>query len=165
MLGFRPEPPTGYGRLITAQLVDASTGAHLWADRFDGALEDVFDLQDRITESVVGALQPTLRQAEIERTRRKTPASLDAYDYYLRGEQAARSGFLPRLRQALEFFAKAETLDPNFAEAFAADAPPARLAFYAPGTGAAAPDTHRTLPRLAALRERSREYRLKVSVE
>lgn len=69
---------------ITGQLIDATTGAHLWADRFDGGLEDVFDLQDKITEKVVGAIEPTLRKAEIERARRKPPESLDAYDLYLR---------------------------------------------------------------------------------
>ena len=75
---------------ITGQLIDAATRAHLWADRFDGALEDVFDLQDRITDSVVGALLPTLRMAEMQRSRRKPPASLDAYDYVLRALRAHR---------------------------------------------------------------------------
>ena len=70
---------------ITGQLIDASTGAHLWADRFDGALEDIFDLQDQVTASVVGAIAPKLEQAEIERTKRKPTENLDAYDYYLRG--------------------------------------------------------------------------------
>jgi TolB-like protein len=63
---------------ITGQLVDATTGAHLWADRFDGGLEDIFDLQDRITASVVGAITPKLDQAEIERAKRKPTESLDA---------------------------------------------------------------------------------------
>ena len=70
---------------ITGQLIDAATGAHLWADRFDGALEDIFDLQDQVTASVVGAIAPKLEQAEIERAKRKPTESLDAYDYYLRG--------------------------------------------------------------------------------
>ena len=70
---------------ITGQLIDTSTGAHLWADRFDGALEDIFDLQDQVTASVVDAIAPKLEQAEIERTRRKPTENLDAYDYYLRG--------------------------------------------------------------------------------
>jgi adenylate cyclase len=65
---------------ITAQLIDATTGAHLWADRYDGAVDDIFDLQDRITTSVVGAIQPSIRAAEIERARRKRPDSLNAYD-------------------------------------------------------------------------------------
>lgn len=69
---------------ITGQLIEASTGGHLWADRFDGGLEDVFDLQDRITAKVVGAIEPTLRKAEIERARRKPVENLDAYDLYLR---------------------------------------------------------------------------------
>ena len=70
---------------ITGQLIDASTGAHLWAERFDGGLEDIFDLQDQVTASVVGAIAPRLEQAEIERAKRKPTESLDAYDYYLRG--------------------------------------------------------------------------------
>ena len=69
---------------ITGQLIDTSTGAHLWADRFDGALEDIFDLQDQVTASVVGAIAPKLEQAEIERAKRKPTENLDAYDYYLR---------------------------------------------------------------------------------
>ena len=69
---------------ITGQLIDTATGAHLWADRFDGALEDIFDLQDQVTASVVGAIAPKLEQAEIERTKRKPTENLDAYDYYLR---------------------------------------------------------------------------------
>jgi adenylate cyclase len=69
---------------ITGQLIDASSGAHLWADRFDGALDDIFNLQDQVTVSVVGAIAPKLEQAEIERARRKRPDSLDAYDLLLR---------------------------------------------------------------------------------
>src|SRR5437870_13393011 len=70
---------------ITGQLIDTATGAHLWADRFDGRLEDVFDLQDQVTTNVVGAIAPTLQRAEIERAKRKPTESLDAYDYFLRG--------------------------------------------------------------------------------
>jgi TolB-like protein len=70
---------------ITGQLIEASTSAHLWADRFDGALEDVFELQDRVTSSVVAAIAPKVEQAEIERSKRKPTNNLDAYDYYLRG--------------------------------------------------------------------------------
>jgi TolB-like protein/two-component SAPR family response regulator len=70
---------------IAGQLIDAASGAHLWADRFEGGLEDVFDLQDQVTTSVISAIAPRLEQAEIERARRKPPASLDAYDYFLRG--------------------------------------------------------------------------------
>src|SRR6516225_8844889 len=69
---------------IAAQLIDANSGAHLWADRFDGVLADVFDLQDSLTSSVVGAIGPRLMSAEVERAQRKRAASLDAYDLYLR---------------------------------------------------------------------------------
>ena len=69
---------------ITGQLIDAKTGAHVWAERYDGTLDDIFELQDRITASVVGAIEPNLRRAEIDRAKRKRPDSLDAYDCYLR---------------------------------------------------------------------------------
>jgi len=69
---------------ISGQLVEAETGTHVWADRFDGDLADVFALQDRVTDSIVRVIAPTLRHAEIERVKRKPPASLDAYDLYLR---------------------------------------------------------------------------------
>jgi adenylate cyclase len=69
---------------IVAQLVDAVTGAHLWAEQYDGRTEDVFDLQDQITASVVGAIQPSVRAAEIERAKRKRPDNLDAYDLVMR---------------------------------------------------------------------------------
>ena len=75
---------------ITGQLVDAATGAHLWADRFDGTLEDVFDLQDQVTASVVAAIQPNLLKAEIERAQRKPTENLQAYDLH-----AARVASLP----------------------------------------------------------------------
>src|SRR5262249_43996122 len=70
---------------IAGQLVDSSLGSHLWADRFDGSLDDVFELQDQMTRKVVAAIAPKLEQAEIERSRRKPTTRLDAYDYYLRG--------------------------------------------------------------------------------
>src|SRR5262249_36384815 len=70
---------------ITGQLIDAATGAHLWAERFESSLDDLFELQDQMTTSVVGALAPHLERAEIERARRKPAENLDAYDYYLRG--------------------------------------------------------------------------------
>src|SRR5262249_16664549 len=70
---------------ITGQLVDATTGAHIWADRFDGALDDIFELQDQVAASVAGgAIEPRLRRSEIERASRKPTASLTAYDFYLR---------------------------------------------------------------------------------
>ena len=69
---------------ITGQMIDASTGTHLWADRFDGALQDIFDLQDRVTAKVVGEIAPRLEQVEMERAKRKQTENLDAYDYFLR---------------------------------------------------------------------------------
>jgi TolB-like protein len=77
---------------ITGQLVDAETGGHLWAERYEGALDDVFQLQDRITESVVGAMARELERAEIERAKRKPTESLDAYDYFLRGMSRFHAG-------------------------------------------------------------------------
>src|SRR5467141_835792 len=70
---------------ITGQLIDSSIGAHIWADRFDGALDDIFELQHQVASSVVGAIEPKLLQSEIERAIRKPTESLDAYDLYLRG--------------------------------------------------------------------------------
>ena len=68
---------------ITCQLIEAATGGHVWADRFEGDLDDIFDLQDHITESVVGAIEPSLQRAEIARATAKPTESLDAYDLYL----------------------------------------------------------------------------------
>jgi TolB-like protein len=103
---------------IAGQLIDAATGAHLWADRFDGTLEDVFDLQDQVTSSVVGVIAPKLEQAEIERTNRKPTENLDAYDYYLRGLAALHQWTKESTTDALRHFYRAIELDPNFAAAF-----------------------------------------------
>jgi TolB-like protein len=103
---------------ITGQLIDASTGAHLWADRFDGELADIFDLQDQVTASVVGAIAPKLEQAEIERAKRKPTESLDAYDYFLRGMAAFRQFSKPSNQEALALFSRAIELDPDFASAY-----------------------------------------------
>ncbi len=102
---------------ITAQLVDAGTGAHMWADRVDGSLEDIFDLQDRVSASVVGAIAPRLQQAEIERAKRKPTESLDAYDYYLRG-LARDLTERESNEEARRLFYKAIELDPDFAAAY-----------------------------------------------
>jgi TolB-like protein len=103
---------------ITAQLVDATTGAHIWADRFDGGIEDVFDLQDRMTESVVGAIAPTLERAEIERAKRKPTENLDAYDFFLRGMAKAHQDTKDAISEALRLFYKAIELDGEFASAY-----------------------------------------------
>lgn len=103
---------------ITGQLVDAELGSQLWADRFDGALEDIFELQDRVSLSVVSAVAPTLVQAEIERAKRKPTESLDAYDHYLRGlEKASGMSHLDN-DAALKLFRRAIELDPRFATAY-----------------------------------------------
>ena len=102
---------------ITGQLIDTSTGAHLWADRFDGALENIFDLQDQVTASVVGAISPKLEQAEIERTRRKPTENLDAYDYYLRGLAGFHQWTKEGNCEALSNLYRAIELDPSFASA------------------------------------------------
>ena len=69
---------------ITAQLIDAGSGAHLWADRFDGSLEDVFDLQDKVALSVAGVIEPALQAAETTRSANRPTGDLTAYDLYLR---------------------------------------------------------------------------------
>jgi adenylate cyclase len=107
---------------IAGQLIDGSTGAHLWADRFEGALEDIFDLQDQMTRSVVGAIAPRLEQAEIERARRKPTESLDAYDYYLRGMASSYRQTKEGISEALQMFYRAIELDPEFASAHGAAA-------------------------------------------
>jgi len=104
---------------ITGQLIDAGTGAHLWAEHFDGGLEDIFDLQDRVTANVVSAIAPRLEQAEIERARRKPTESLDAYDYYLRGMAAFYKWNKEANDEALAMFYKAIALDPGYAAACA----------------------------------------------
>jgi adenylate cyclase len=104
---------------ITAQLIDATNGAHLWADRFDGLLEDVFELQDKVAISVTGVIEPTLRQSEIERARRKRPDSLDAYDLYLRALPDAFASMPEDADKALALLGKAIELEPDYAAAHA----------------------------------------------
>src|ERR1700738_5233637 len=103
---------------ITGQLIDAANGAHLWADRFDGAIDDVFDLQDRVTARVVGAIAPKLQQAEIERAKRKPTDSLDAYDHFLRGMACVHLGTRQDIDEALRLFYRAIELDRDFASAY-----------------------------------------------
>jgi TolB-like protein/Tfp pilus assembly protein PilF len=103
---------------ITGQLVEASTGVHLWADRFEGGLEDVFDLQDQVTARVVGAIAPRLGQAEIDRTKRKPTESLDAYDFFLRGMANVHRWTREANTEALQDFSRAIKRDPEFASAY-----------------------------------------------
>ena len=103
---------------ITGQLIDTSTRTHLWANRFDGSLGDIFDLQDQVTASVVGAIAPKLEQAEIERAKRKPTESLDAYDFYLRGIASLYQWTKESVSEALRLFYRAIELDPDFASAY-----------------------------------------------
>ena len=103
---------------VTGQLIDVSTGTHLWGDRFEGALEDIFDLQDQVTASVVGAIAPQLEHAEIERAKRKPTESLDAYDFFLRGMASYYGRTQEAINEALPLFYKTIELDPNFASAY-----------------------------------------------
>ena len=106
---------------ITGQLVEADNGVHLWADRFDGNLADIFELQDKITAQVTGAIAPRVELAEIERARRKT-TNLDAYDYYLRAWAAMYRFSSEGSQEALVLLEKAIALDREFALAYATEA-------------------------------------------
>jgi adenylate cyclase len=103
---------------ITGQLIEAATGAHLWADRFDGPLDDIFELQDKVTSSVVAAIAPRLEQAEIERSERKPTESLDAVDLYYRAIHSLRHHTRQGNEDALRLARQAISLDPNFAAAY-----------------------------------------------
>jgi tetratricopeptide (TPR) repeat protein len=96
------------------QLIEAKTGAHLWAEKFEGELQDAFELQDKIAVSVVGAIAPRLLDAEIERAKRKPPESWDAYDYYLRGLALYQQQTAQASEAALPLFRRAIQLNPEF---------------------------------------------------
>jgi adenylate cyclase len=97
---------------VTAQLVDAATAGHLWAQNYDGTLEDVFDVQDRITESVVSIVEPMVKRAEIERTRLKPPTCLDAYDLYLEAMALVLTTEPGATMRAIELIERSLALDP-----------------------------------------------------
>jgi len=110
----------GGGRVrITAQLVEAETGAHLWADRFDGSLEDVFELQDKVALSVAGVIEPTLRAAETRRTATHPTADVTAYDLYLRALPIFYTLTKEGVLQALALLEQAIARDPNYGPALA----------------------------------------------
>jgi adenylate cyclase len=102
---------------IAGQLIDASSGAHLWADRFDGVLADIFDLQDTMARSIVGAIEPRLMSAEVERAQRKRAASLDAYDLYLRALPNVYAATREGNDTALSLLKQALAIDPDYAVA------------------------------------------------
>jgi tetratricopeptide (TPR) repeat protein len=103
---------------ITAQLIDAATETHLWVHRFDGELADIFAVQDEVTADVVGAIAPKLEQAEIERAKRKSTESLEAYDYYLRGKASFHQWTRESNDEALRSFYRAIEIDPGFAPTY-----------------------------------------------
>jgi len=104
---------------ITGQLIDTTTGAHIWADRFDGALDDIFELQDQVASSVAGAIEPKLRQSEIERASRKPTANLTAYDLYLRALAQSYRYTDEGLAEAVVLARQALAIDPSYAPAAA----------------------------------------------
>jgi tetratricopeptide (TPR) repeat protein len=104
---------------ISGQLIDAASGAHVWADRFDSQLDDIFDLQDQVTMNVIGAISPQLERAEIERAKRKPTESLDAYDYYLRALACFHKFTSEANIQALKLAKKAIRRDPEFVLSYA----------------------------------------------
>src|SRR4051794_4737709 len=106
---------SGTRRRIMAQLVEAATGGHVWGERYDGELADIFDLQDRVTEAVVGAIEPTIRLSEIERAKRKRPDSLDAYDCVMRAFPAVWSQEPEVIAEGLRLAEQAISLDPSYA--------------------------------------------------
>ncbi len=105
---------------ITAQLIDGASGNHLWAEKYDRELEDIFALQDEITQSVVGAAQPEVVVAELERAKAKPPERLDAWDLYLRGKGQYNLYSRDGLSEAISLLENAIGLDPDFAPAHAA---------------------------------------------
>ena len=100
---------------ITAQLIDAQTSGHLWAERYDRLLDDIFAVQDEITMSVVGAIEPNLRKVEIERVKRKRPDNLDAYDLVLRALPFVRTGMVQGANAAIPLLKRALELEPEYA--------------------------------------------------
>ena len=100
---------------ITGQLIEAETGRHIWADRYDRTLDDVFAIQDELTMSVVAAIEPSLRQAEIERVKRKRPDSLDAYDLVLRAMPQVYTAMPEGAAKALPLLESALKMEPDYA--------------------------------------------------
>jgi adenylate cyclase len=104
---------------ITAQLIDTTSGHHVWVEKFDRDLEDVFALQDEITERIAVALEPALGKAELRRSIAKPPDNLDAWDYFLRGRSHLHEFTKEGTAMARDFYARAIALDPSYGEAFA----------------------------------------------
>jgi TolB-like protein/tetratricopeptide (TPR) repeat protein len=104
---------------VAAQLIEGGSGAHLWAEKFEGAVADIFDFQDEITKSVIGVIEPQIRKAEIERARRKRPESLDAWDLYIQALPLVYAANVPAYTDAIGLLDRALALEPNYAPALA----------------------------------------------
>src|SRR5207237_4794303 len=121
---------------ITAQLIEAQTGIHLWAERYDRSLDDIFAVQDEITMSVIGAIEPNLRKVEIERVKRKRPDSLDAYDLVLRALPFMRTRVVADANGAIRLLKKALEVEQEYAGARALRAQCLHFRFGRRGLGA-----------------------------
>ena len=104
---------------ITVQLIEGPSNAHIWSDHYDGGMTEVFDLQDRITESIIGALEPTIRSAEIERSRRKRPENLEAYDLVMQALPLFWNNARETHSHSIALLERAMTMDPGYALAAA----------------------------------------------
>jgi TolB-like protein len=104
---------------VAAQLIEGASGAHLWAEKFEGAATDIFDFEDEITRSVIGLIEPRILKAEIERARRKRPDSLDAWDLYVQALPLVYSASTPAFTEAIGLLDRALALDPDYAPALA----------------------------------------------
>ena len=104
---------------VAAQLIEGASGAHLWAEKFEGAVADIFDFQDEITRSVIGLIEPQIRKAEIERARRKRPESLDAWDLYVQALPLVYAANVPGYTDAIVLLDRAIALEPDYAPALA----------------------------------------------
>jgi tetratricopeptide (TPR) repeat protein len=105
---------------INAQLIDATTGGHLWAERYDGQMDNVFALQDKITRKIVSALAVQLTAGDEKQVAGKETDSAEAYDTFLKGWVHYRRGTPDDFVQAISYFEKAVELDPNYSRAYAA---------------------------------------------
>ena len=106
---------------ITAQLIDAATGGHLWAERYDRDLTDIFEVQDDVTRRIVDALKVTLSPAEKARLADSGTSNIDAYDYFLRGREflLGKTKNRETFEQSIKFFMRALELDPSYSQAYA----------------------------------------------
>ena len=128
---------------ITTQLIDGNNGNHLWAERYDRQLEDIFDVQDEITQTVVGAIEPELNRAERERALQTPPEKLDAWNYYHRGKWHLYKFEKSAILEAQGHFDRAIEIDPSFAQAYAGLAEVGFINFFTGFTDSASDDLRR----------------------